>query len=177
MADVANLETQKKNRYKRSRTKQFTVSNRFASIAPVWFYSLIRNFVQRKGEVALWSGSTGSRLLAGLFFTLALIVEFSCPSPTARVLSRDLFELVWPFRVSDVADVRHSVLVAVAASFALLPEEIVLLLLLDDANLSRALTNMARNDPDAQCRMLASSISRSVLDTLDSLQLFRPRHD
>jgi hypothetical protein len=167
-AHLEKLESQ--TRRKRSAHSQpHTISNKFASIAPSWFYSLLGNFIQRKGDTAMWSGSTGSRLLAHFFFALTTIVEFSgTTSPGTPVLAKDLFELVWSFRTVEVADVRKSVLVAVATTMALVPEDQIVAML-TGGDLSQVLAEIAQKDPDRDCRKLASSISLSVLQTMDSL--------
>lgn len=126
--------------------------------------------MKQKDNEALWTGSTGSQFLANLFRTLAIIVEFS-GIHCSQVLANDLLEVVWSFRTADVAEVRLSVLVSVATSIALLPEDRVfsLLLLKDNDSLPQTLSDISRTDPDNNCRSLATSISRSIVDALESV--------
>ena len=168
VAQITKLESQ--TRWKRSkhneRPSPKAVSNRFTEVAPLWFYSLVGKFMERRSDTNLWAGFTGSQLLAHLFFTLATIVDSSGSfSPGTRVLARDLFELVWSFRTAEVAEIRSAVLVAVASSISLLPEDAIVALLLSNGsggNLSQAMVDMAQNDPDKTCRSLATSISNSL---------------
>jgi hypothetical protein len=165
---LEKLESQ--TRRKRSAHPQpLTISNKFSSIAPSWFYSLLGNFVQRRGDTAMWSGSIGSRLLAHFFFALTTIVESSgTTSAGTPVLAKDLFELVWSFRTVEVADVRKCVLVAVATTMALVTEDQIVAML-TDGDLSHVMAKIAQKDPDRDCRKLASSISLSVLQAMDSV--------
>jgi hypothetical protein len=176
---IAKLESQ--TRWKNSRHKRkapTTISNTFASIAPSWFYSLVGKFMQRKDDQHLWAGSTGSQLLAQLLFTLATIIESSGSfSRGTQVMAQDLFELAWPFRTAEVAEIRTSVLMAVGVSIALLPEEAILHLILGNVgdsgmlpatSLPYILVAMAQNDPDKSCRALAASISNSVRHVVES---------
>jgi hypothetical protein len=172
---IAKFESQ--TRWKNSRHKRkppTTISNAFASIAPSWFYSLVGKFMQRKDDQHLWAGSTGSQLLAQLLFTLATIIESSGSFTLGtQVMAQDLFELAWPFRTVEVAEIRTSVLIAVGVSVALLPEEAILNLILGNSklpatSLPHILVAMAQNDPDKSCRALAASISNSVRHVVES---------
>jgi hypothetical protein len=166
---------QSKTRRKRSpRTSPRTLSNRFTSIAPIWFYSLVAGFMAHKENEALWSGSTGSQFLANLFRTLSIIVEFSGIYGSPQVMAKDLFELVWSFRDADVAEIRLSVLVAVATSIAMLPEERMLALLMEGGDsLPRIMSDMSSRDPDKNCRSLALTISQSLVEVLDQSMTLR----
>lgn len=161
---------QSKTRQKRSpRISPMVITNRFTAIAPAWFYSLLSNFVKHKQNETLWTGSTGSQLLANFFRTLAAIVEFS-GIHSSHVLAADLLQLVWSFRDADVAEVRLSVLVSVATSIAMLPEEKILSVLLEEGGgLPQIMGDISEKDPDNKCRSLALSISRSIVDALESV--------
>lgn len=147
-------------------TEQMIFENRFTSIAPVWFYSLISHFVERKNESSLWSGHIGATLLARMLVTLAVIVESCGNDPTTDVLARDLFELVWGFRTAEVAEVRAGVLTAVATCIASVREEMMVRLIAHSNsnsngsmdNLPRYLRETAHADPDEKCRALAVDI-------------------
>jgi hypothetical protein len=170
-AQVTKIEAQTRRKRSARQTNPSTVSNRFGPVAPSWFYSLVGNFMQRRDHAHLWAGSTGSRFLANLFLALATIVESSGSSPGTHVLAKDLFELVWTFRTVEVAEIRLSVLCACATSIALMPEEMVLSMLLDGSGdgLAQVLGSMAKDDPDKNCRNLASSLKHSVANIVDSV--------
>lgn len=150
-------------RRKRSpRNPRRIIKNHFASVAPGWFYSLISGFLKNKESESLWTGSTGSLLLAHFLRCLASIVEFSgllC----SQVLATDLLSLVWEFRSADVAEVRLGVLISVATAISVLPEEATFSILLDNnASLPKVLQDMSLVDPDVECRTLSQTISRSI---------------
>lgn len=128
--------------------------------------------MQRKDNTKLWGGAIGARLLANMFVTLATIVECSGNAPGTEVLAKDLFELVWSFRTVDVAEVRMGVLVAVAASLAYLPEDVVLTMMFDGSlsSLPEGLKQMAHADPDNNCRRLAKSMHQGIAGLVESLQ-------
>jgi len=136
------------------------LKNHFGKIAPIWFYSLVSKFVQTKDNSSLWGENIGSTLLSKFILILASIVEFSGNAPGTSVLAKDLFDIVWVFRMAEVSEVRRSVLVAVATVFRMLREEMLLSLLLDESSLDsvpRNLHEIAINDPDANCRSLAAT--------------------
>jgi hypothetical protein len=167
---------QSKTRRKRSKSKPLSlVQNRFNTVAPIWFYSLLAKFMEHRENVTLWRGSTGSQLLANLFRTLATIVEFS-GLHSSQILGKDLFDLVWAFRTADVAEVRLSVLVSIATSFAMLPGDRFIALFQhgDVGSLPRIMNSISRSDPDEGCRALALTISRSLDDVLGE-QIFIPQ--
>lgn len=166
---ISRLES--KTRRKRSpRMDPMTVKNLFTPIAPVWFYSLTGQFLKERDNHVLWSGSTGSQLLASLFRTLAVIVEFAgiVASP---VLAKDLMELVWPFVDADVAEVRLAVLTSITTFFAVLPDDRVLPVLLEQMqSLPQSIASMAQTDPDNDCRQLATTLSQSFFKILEEIQ-------
>lgn len=129
----------------------------------MWFYSLLKKFIETKENESLWRDATGSHLLASFFRCLAAIVEFS-GMHSAQVLGKDLFDLVWSFRDADVAEVRVSVLVATATSFAVIPMDRLLALFMDHNihDISLALHAISENDPDNGCRTIAQTISQSL---------------
>lgn len=160
-----------KTRRKRSpRLVPVIIKNTFMHVAPTWFYSLMGQFLKERDNETLWSGSTGSQLLASLFRTLAVIVEFA-GVPSAPVLAKDLMELVWSFVDADVAEVRMAVLISVATSIAMLPEDRVLSILLEHGeSFPLAIGSMSRTDPDNNCRQLATTISQSIANVLRDIQ-------
>jgi hypothetical protein len=172
IADNHLARIQKKTRQKRSRpVLPSSIENRFHSVAPIWFYSVVSNFIKHKENEALWRGSIGSILLANLFRTLATIVEFS-GMYSSQVLGKDLFDLVWTFRSADVAEVRMSVLVSIATSFAMLPSEKFAAFFQngDMSALPQVMNEISERDPDKGCRTLAMTISKSLGEVMrDSL--------
>ena len=155
---------QSKTRWKRSaRAEPLVLSNKFVSIAPLWFYKIVTAFIEHREKEEMWTGFSGSQFLANLFRCLAVIVEFSGISCHA-VLAQDLLELVWPFINADIAEIRTSVLVAIATSLSMLPEDRVLMLLLQEPNyqLPQIVHTISSMDPDKDCRILASFISQTI---------------
>ena len=96
--------------------------------------------------------------------TMAVIVEFAGLA-SAPVLARDLIEFSSSFLDADVSEVRMAVLIAMATSFSVLPDDRILIVLLERGDsLIRTITNVAQTDPDHNCRALASSLSSSFAD-------------
>jgi len=145
--------------------------NRFGSVAPSWFYLLIKHFVQRK-ESAMWRGTAGATFLARLFHTLAAIVECSRFTPGTDILAKDLAQLVWSFRNADVSDVRVSVLFALATSFHFLDDATLVGMILDDsiAGVGPFLSNAAACDPDENCRTIASLLVCKTRGAIQQIQ-------
>ena len=151
----------------RSRSEQKARNNQFSEVAPMWFYSLVAGFLKHREDQALWTGPTGSILLACLFRCLAMIIAFS-GSQTSQVLANDLLDLVWDFRTADVQEVRLAVLVAVSTSVAKLSNEKLINLLIDEGHLAKTLQEMSRTDPDKECRSLCQTITLSIHEILNS---------
>jgi hypothetical protein len=156
----------------RRRNEECIISNRFGQVAPVWFYTLIGSFIERKEDPTLWGGPIGSTLLARMFITLASFVEASGNCPGTDVLAKDLFELVWSFRDAEVAEVRMSVLCAVAVSVKLLREEVLIGMLLSGSaqELPNILQQIGLGDADVSCRHLAQMITRHVAIAIQSVR-------
>jgi hypothetical protein len=156
--------------------------NRFTSVAPEWFYLLVGRFVQCKENRTLWGGDVGATLLSSLILTLSRILSCTGPfTPGVDVLAKDLWELVWSFRLADVAQVRLSVLYAVGTAIGLLREDTLMALLLDSSN-ENLITNiqlMCDNDPDQECRAIANQLRYVVvasLKAMDHSHLMIERH-
>ncbi|KAL3909634.1 MAG: hypothetical protein SGILL_008011 [Bacillariaceae sp.] len=155
-------------RRKRTRPSQKIVKNKFAPVAPMWFYSMVSGFLKHRDNETIWSGSTGSIFLAHFFRCLATIVEFSGVQ-ASQVLAGDLLDLVWDFRTADVPEIRLSVLVSVATSIAMLPEEQILQKLMrEDAFLPKAISDISGSDPDKLCRSLSKTIAQSIFDVIQN---------
>jgi len=127
--------------------------------------------MERKEDQILWQGSIGSSLLARIFVTLASFVEASGNCPGTDVLAKDLFQLVWSFRNADVAEVRISVLCAVAASFKVIREDLLLEMLFSGTiqDLPQTLQTIAFDDSDESCRSLAKMIAGHVATAIQSV--------
>lgn len=143
-----------------------TVVNRFAAVAPRWFYSLVGTFMERKDDVKLWGGANGARLLSHLLVTLATLVECSGNhSGSSMTMARDLSEFAWTFRSAEDATIRSSVLVAVASSLAMV-DKATMVQMLQGARLPDFLSSTVQHDPDETNRLMARAISRNVLEAL-----------
>jgi hypothetical protein len=148
------------------------IENRFARVAPQWFYLLMSRFVACKESTVLWGGEIGATLLSTLFVTLSRIVGCTGPfTPGVDILARDLWELVWPLRIADVSHVRVSVLYAVGTALFYLPEETIYTLLMDSTsdNLVTNVQFISENDSDGDCRELANQLRTYVATTLHSM--------
>lgn len=161
-------------RWGRLRTGNGTADfkNRFSDIAPLWFYSLVEKFWERKEEASLWSGNVGSLLLAKFIETLTVLVENCGPfHSSTQVLANDLLELAWIFRDAEVAEVRSSVLCAVGSSLTMMSEKSLSRLLFDThaVDLPHYIESTSRNDRDHNCRNLAMQISSSISKSVESL--------
>jgi hypothetical protein len=157
---------------RRPGVEQQRLENRFAPVAPEWFYLLLGRFVKCKGNTTLWGGDVGATLLSSLILTLGRIL--SCTgrfTPGVDVLAKDLWELVWSFRLADVAQVRLSVLYAVGTAISFLREDSLMTLLLDSTN-ENLITNvqlMCDDDPDEECRAIANQLRYVVVASLKAM--------
>jgi hypothetical protein len=142
------------------------ISNEFAAqkIAPLWFYSLLSNFMQTRQKTSLWEGSLGAVLLSQVFTLLATIVDCAGPNqPGTGLLARDLFHLVWGFRQAHVPEVRRAVLGSVVTVATVLPRPELAQLLSSEKGFGRALHEMSLKDGDENCRELALAIQESAV--------------
>ena len=154
-----------------NRSRAPDIRNSFTQVAPIWFYSLVRAFLERKEDSRLWKGSIGATFLSTLFQTLAAFVECSRYGPS--VLAKDLVQLVWGFHQADVGEVRTSVLLAVSVSFRHLGTDDALNLLLEGTahNMPEALHSIVSKDPDEKCRELALGLLSNITQTIDSMSI------
>jgi hypothetical protein len=177
VSKTVSMEETGTRRWGKGRRKaEFPVfSNKFAEVAPIWFYNLIQHFMESKDDPTLWGGEIGSKLLASFLVTLAGFVECSGLSPGTEVLAKDLFELAWSFRCAEVAEVRASVLYSAACSIGFLRDEVVLGLIMDASeNFPLALNQIATSDPDNHCRSLARLVSNRVAAAVQAVEQGRP---
>lgn len=162
--------------------KQQRLENRFAPVAPEWFYLLFGRFVQCKENTTLWGGDVGATLLSSLILTLSRILSCTGPfTPGVDVLAKDLWELVWSFRSADVAQVRSAVLYAVGTAIGFLRDDTLMTLLLDSSNenLITSIQWICDNDPDQECRAIANQLRYVVvasLKAMDHSHLMLERH-
>lgn len=155
-----------------TRTPREYFRNSFTNVAPIWFYSLIRKFLERKEDARLWKGSVGSTFLATIFQTLAAFVECSRHGTGTSVLAKDLIQLVWDFNQADVGEVRTAVLLAVSISFNHLCTDDAFNLLLDGpVNMHETLRIMSSTDTDERCRKLALGLISNISKTVDSMSI------
>ena len=148
------------------------IRNSFAQVAPIWFYSLVRTFLDRKEDNRLWKGSIGATFLSTIFQALTAFVECNRFGPGTSVLAKDLIQLVWGFNQADVGEVRTAVLLAVSVSFSHLQTDDALSLLLDGpVNMPEVLQIMASKDPDERCRELALGLVSNISKTIDSMNI------
>jgi hypothetical protein len=102
---------------------------------------------------------------------LATIVECCRKSPGTDVLAKDLIQLVWGFRSAEIAEVRASVLFAVAASFGQLSKEVMLALILKEHttdSMAYQLPIIAEQDSDESARSIATLLVQSVARAMHS---------
>ena len=145
------------------------IENRFAKVAPEWFYLLTGRFMHCKNKTNLWGGEVGATFLSSLVLTLGRIVTCTGPyTPGVEVLAQDLWELVWPLRLADIAEVRASVLSAAGTSLCYLSEQALVTLLMDSStdNLITNIQCICENDKDSDCRALANQLRTVVATTL-----------
>lgn len=153
------------------------IDNRFAKVAPEWFYLLTSRFVNCKGKSSLWGGEVGATLLSSLLLSLSRIVICAGPyTPGVDVLAQDLWELAWPFRMADIAEVRSSVLYAAGTSFCYISEQTIFTMLMDSSSdsLITSVQYICENDSDSDCRALANQLRRTIVTTfcaMDNLRL------
>eukprot|EP00523_Entomoneis_sp_CCMP467_P010483 CAMPEP_0168729906 /NCGR_PEP_ID=MMETSP0724-20121128/6455_1 /TAXON_ID=265536 /ORGANISM="Amphiprora sp., Strain CCMP467" /LENGTH=264 /DNA_ID=CAMNT_0008776825 /DNA_START=33 /DNA_END=824 /DNA_ORIENTATION=- len=121
--NVSNALEERTRRWGRGRVAVNTraIVNKFSNLAPIWFYGLLGNFVERREDPSLWGGSVGATFLAQLLLAMSNILEFAgVASAGIDVMAKDLFRLVWGFRHAEVAEVRIASLCGVASSLACL---------------------------------------------------------
>lgn len=167
-----------KNEIVESRTRRWrslsretvTVANRFGQVAPVWFYELVGGFVRSRDDPKLWGSANGARLLSAFMMALATIVECSGMSMGTEILAKDLIQFCWTFRVAEAAEIRRSVLFAIANSLVILKDDMLLDVLhgRSGENISDFLQRSALEDSDKTCRSLAITLSKGIGEALRS---------
>lgn len=157
-------------RWRSVRNDNMTIANRFGQVSPIWFYALINGFMKSREDPKLWGGANGARLLSTFLLTLATIVECAGLSIGAEDLSKDLIEFSWSFRSAEVAEIRSSVLLAIASSLALLSNDVLLGVLYGGTveDIPDFVRRTALDDSDMTCRRLAVSLSRGIQEGLCS---------
>ncbi len=146
-----------------------TVTNRFGPLAPGFFYPLLKNFAASKENDAVWGGDSGGILLSHLLVVLSTFVDSSGFSPGTPVLAQDLFELSWSFFIADNAEIRKSVLIAVATCLPQLPQDYIGQMITGNNQLPKILSRTAELDPNSNVRVLASVILDGLNRTCLSL--------
>jgi hypothetical protein len=143
--------------------------NSFGTVAPSWFYALVSGFVKHKEETARWGVANCARLLATFLVALATVAECSGLAPGTEILAQDLIQLAWSFRTVEVPEVRTAVLVAIANSLALLRDETLVSALYRHGNLPEFLREVALEDSNKTCRIMAAALSKNVSQILGSV--------
>lgn len=163
----ASMESRTRRWGKGSRqVKPLTVVNSFGTVAPSWFYALVRGFVEHKEDTALWGGANGAHLLASFLIALATIAECSGLAPATEILAKDLIELAWSFRTVEVSEVRTAVLVAIRNSVVLLRDEALVSVLYGHGDLPVFLQEVALEDSNDTCRVMAATLLKNVSQIL-----------
>jgi hypothetical protein len=174
LATVSDFENDRTRRWGKSSGNgdgQTPINNQFAQVAPVWFYSLVGNFVQRKDDAVLWGDEIGATLLANLFLSLGRIVWCAGPNTLGiDILANDLFDLIWPFRTAEIGALRHSVLCSAGMVVGFLRQETILSLLLDRSD-NALLPNLhlLSDDSDSDCRSASRALMRLVTSTFEAI--------
>ena len=170
---VTNLEN-KTRRWGRllvqSDTKK-SVTNRFGPVSPLFFYPLVKGFVESKDDQVIWGGDHGGRFLSHLLFALSTFVDNAGHHPSAVVLGTHLFELAWSFHGADNPQVRLASLVAVATCLGHLREEYLIRIIFESEQLPMYLHHAKERDSNEHCRRLASSILSILSSMHNKLQL------
>ena len=89
--------------------------------------------------------------------------------PCSIVLASDLFELAWPFRNADRAEIRMAVLITIATCGQFLHEEFLTSYMNRDEGLATYLRTSAQRDSDSSCRRIATLVSKSIASNVLSL--------
>jgi hypothetical protein len=147
-------------RWRSARKETLTITNRFGNVAPQWFYGLVGGFMKSKERQKLWGGANGARLLAHFLIALATIVECAGMSVGAEIIAKDLIEFSWTFRSSEIAEIRSSVLIAIASSLPLLNDDALVSVLNGGSGetMPEFILGKALEDPDDTCRRLATTL-------------------
>jgi hypothetical protein len=141
-----------------------SVKNEFGPIAaPMFFYPLVKAFVDSKSESSIWSRGDGARLMSKFILTLTAFVQCSGAYPgTTHILARDVASLVWEFHTAESPTVRQAVLVAVATCLmVLLPShnDVLQHIVMKLSGLPAFLTQTAVNEQEGSNRDLSSTSS------------------
>lgn len=147
------------------------VVNQFATVAPMWFYALLGNFLKRREDPVLWGGAVGSMLISKLMLTLAMIVELSGRGRSVEAMAKDLFDCVWGFHQAEVAEVRIAALCAVTSAISNMQDDLLFQILVDERahSLSLSLKQIVMQDPDNECRYVAATVAKNVAHALESM--------
>ena len=89
---------------------QNSVVNRFGPLSALFFYPLIKGFMDSKDNKDLWGGDHGGRLLSHMLFALSTFLDNAGHHPGVVVLATHLFELAWSFHGADNPQVRLATL-------------------------------------------------------------------
>lgn len=159
-------------------------SNRFHSIAPTWFYALLNQFMECKDNEVIWGDEKGGKLLSGLLYTLANIVQCSCGSKSTTITSpqhqqqymllcNDLFQLAWTFRTATIANVRCAALYCVQAALENEHKEQYSILQhgTNVTTLIQYMRSTIENDSDDDCQTIARTILKGFTSSSSIVML------
>lgn len=167
-SEASTVETGKNTRRWRKRTTVAMINNEFSRVAPMWFYGLLQSFIERREDTVLWGGAVGATLLSKFILTLAMIVELAGRGRATEIMAKDLFECVWGFRQAEVSEVRTASLCSVCVAIGNMQEDH-LLMVLGDESISRSLKHVAYNDPEQECRQVATDIAQKIKNVVAAM--------
>jgi len=154
-------------RSKRSAAKSSI--NHFSDIGPLWFYMMLKNFLNTKTNKRIWGGHIGATFLARLIHTLTVCVECSRFTREQSMMASDLIDLSWELCDADIVSVRSSSLFAVAVSIGHL-EERKAIDMIASLGLNERLSEVALTDSDDECRKLANYMLSSTKQLIESTE-------
>ena len=140
--------------------------NRFAAVAgPLFFNPLVQSADRRGSGSRVDLFGRDAMLLARLLHVLGVVLECAAPSaPDLLAMARTLVDLLWVTRLHREAAVRRGTIFALSCILDALKDEDVLTELSHDMKDMLAwLTEVARQEPDADCRALAGVCLRQLL--------------
>ncbi|KAM4715686.1 telomere length regulation protein TEL2 homolog [Anableps anableps] len=128
--------------------------NRYAPVAGYFFFPLLRNY-DKPGVTFDLLGSD-HLVLGRLIHTLGLFMHLAVNAPVAAQMGAALLDFVWAVRYHADQAVRRGVLFAVCSVLLSMPSRSLLVDLGEQLLETRTwLADVAKGDPDADCRGLA----------------------
>jgi len=155
--------------------------NHFLEVHGLFFYPLMKGYDNTDNTFNLLGED--SIVLSKLLHTLSVFVRCvgnaATPSALFRMV-RSLVDLVWAVRYHREANVRRAALLTIAQTIVIVPTRLLISDFLEDFNEVQAwLVSVFDDDPDEQCRTLASTSLldlRKVAESIMRHQLSTPTH-